>query len=146
MWVFWEGAEDFFYGVCDGNVVGERGPEVGVVFLEGDRVVVGGDGEVELAAFFAARGGVVEAAEVAGDGVKGEAGFLVEFAGEGLVEGFAGFGFSAGKFVDAAHEVIGRAFKEKYGVVLLDDCADDLLCDAVAEGFFFEILQEGRVW
>jgi len=66
--------------------------------------------------------------------------------GEGLVEGFAGFGFSAGEFVDAAHEVIGRAFKEKYGVVLLDDCADDLLCDAVAEGFFFEILQEGRVW
>ncbi len=58
----------------------------------------------------------------------------MDLADQGLVEAFAGFDLAAGQFPDAAHEVGLGSSEQEYVIVMLDDCTDDELLDAVGCG------------
>jgi hypothetical protein len=113
------------------------------MFGENDGCRRRSNGEVELAARFAAAAGVVELAEVGGDLGEFEAGFFLYFTGQGGVEAFSGVDLAAGELPEAAHEVVGGALeKEDAALVVSDDCADDELGDAVLGGFGGEFVEQ----
>jgi hypothetical protein len=83
------------------------------------------DDDVELTAFPAAAGLVVEAAGVRQDAGHRETGLLDDLTGDRGVESLAWFGLAAGQFPDAAHEVAVRALEQENRAVPVDDAADD---------------------
>jgi hypothetical protein len=82
------------------------------MFGENDGCRRRSNGEVELAARFAAAAGVVEVAEVGSNFGEVEAGLFLDFTGQGGVKALPGVDLAAGELPEAAHEVVGGALEE----------------------------------